>query len=171
MVSVTVTKPSTRIPKRTLRRHPNRVYRITTVVTLLVLWQWVGLAHWVNPLFLSSPRATVEDFFKLAANGSLGHDAVRSGEEFVLGCLLAVVVSMPLGTAVGWYPKVSAMLQPFVSGLYSSPKVALLPLKIIFLGIGVVSKVVIVFLQAVFQIILNTAAGVRSAADSLFRPR
>jgi ABC-type nitrate/sulfonate/bicarbonate transport system permease component len=127
----------------------------------------VALAQWVNPLFLSSPLAIVQDFIKLAGNGTLAHDAAVSGEEFVLGYLLAVGVGIPLGIAIGWYPKVSATLQPFVSGLYSTPKVALLPLMIIFLGIGLVSKVAIVFLQAVFQIIINTEAGVRSADESL----
>lgn len=166
-VSVKANRRRRAANRKPLSKASSRWYGISAVVLFLVLWQLVGRLHLVNPLFLSSPTQIVAKFVQLLNDGTLGQDALVSGEEFIIGYLLAVVVGIPLGIAVGWYPKVSATLQPFIAGLYSTPKVALLPLMIIFLGIGILSKVAIVFLQAVFQIIINTETGVRSADESL----
>jgi NitT/TauT family transport system permease protein len=85
-----------------------------------------------------------------------------SAEEFFSGFALAIVIGVPLGIAMGWYSRVDAVLQPFVSALYATPRIALLPLVIIWFGIGIASKVAIVFLGAIFPILVNMITGVRT---------
>jgi NitT/TauT family transport system permease protein len=63
---------------------------------------------------------------------------------------------------MGWYSRVNAILEPFVSALYATPRIALLPLVVIWFGIGIASKVAIVFLGAIFPILVNTITGVRT---------
>ena len=155
------------------RRHraASRARLISTVsiVMFMLVWEGVVRLHLVNPLFTSSPTRIAEAFAQMIHEGSLGKDLRVSGSEFLLGYALAVVVGILVGVGMGWYADVAAALQPFVSALYSTPRVALIPLLIIWLGIGIWSKVAVVFLVAVFQILISTEAGVRAADESLIR--
>ncbi len=139
------------------------------VVLFVAAWEAVMRLGMVNPLFTSAPSRIVATFIQLTHEGTLGNDIRVSGTEFLVGYSLAVVVGILIGVGMGWYRDVSAVLQPFVSALYSTPRIALLPLLIIWLGIGVWSKVAVVFLVAVFQILISTEAGVRAADESLVR--
>src|SRR5438552_10251552 len=85
-----------------------------------------------------------------------------SAEGFVLGYGLAVLIGVPLGILMGWYRRLNAVLDPFVSALYATPRIALLPLMMIWFGIGFASKASIVFLGAIFPIVVNTITGVRT---------
>jgi len=155
------------------RRHraASRARLISTVsiVMFMLVWEGVVRLHLVNPLFTSSPTRIAAAFAQMIHEGSLGKDLRVSGSEFLLGYALAVVVGILVGVGMGWYADVAAALQPFVSALYSTPRVALIPLLIIWLGIGIWSKVAVVFLVAVFQILISTEAGVRAADESLIR--
>lgn len=139
------------------------------VVVFVGAWEGVVRLGIVNPVFSSSPSRIVATFVQMAQEGSLAKDLGVSGVEFLLGYALAVIVGILLGLAMGWYADVAAILLPFVSALYSTPRIALLPLLIIWLGIGIWSKVAVVFLVAVFQILISTEAGVRAADASLIR--
>jgi NitT/TauT family transport system permease protein len=72
------------------------------------------------------------------------------------------VIGVPLGILMGWYSRINAVLEPFVSALYATPRIALLPLVMIWFGIGIMSKIAIVFLGAIFPILVNTITGVRT---------
>jgi NitT/TauT family transport system permease protein len=146
-----------------------RAISTTAVVVFMLAWEGVVRFGVVNPLFTSSPTRIVKEFIRMLSEGVLAKDIRVSGTEFLMGYSLAIVVGILVGIAMGWYRDVSAALQPFVSALYSTPRIALLPLFIIWLGIGIWSKVAIVFLVAMFQILINTEAGVRSADESLIR--
>jgi ABC-type nitrate/sulfonate/bicarbonate transport system permease component len=144
---------------------------IGTVAVALFMTSWEGVVRlgMVNPLFTSSPSRVISTFLRMLNEGALGKDIRVSGAEFLIGYSLAIVVGILLGVAMGWYRDVSAALQPFVSALYSTPRIALVPLFIIWLGIGIWSKVAVVFLVAMFQILISTEAGVRAADESLIR--
>jgi NitT/TauT family transport system permease protein len=90
-----------------------------------------------------------------------------SGIEFFWGYVLSVAVGIPFGIAVGWYKRLSYLFDPFINALYSTPRVALLPLVIIWLGIGIISKVGIIFLGAVFPIMINARDGVKTTPYNL----
>jgi len=90
-----------------------------------------------------------------------------SGIEFLGGYFLAVAVAIPLGIMVGWYKRMSYIFDPFINAMNATPRVALLPLVIIWLGIGIFSKVGIIFLGAVFSILINTRDGVKTTPVNL----
>lgn len=92
-----------------------------------------------------------------------------SGSEFVLGFTFAVLFAIPVGLLLGWYRKFNYVFEPFVSALNATPRVALTPLLIIWFGIGIWSKVALVFLGGVFPIIINTQSGVRALDELLLR--
>jgi len=153
-------------PSPTIRA---RVIGIVAVTLFMLTWEGVVRGHVINPLFTSSPTRIVSTFVQMTHEGVLAKDIRVSGSEFLIGYSLAIFVGILVGVAMGWYQDVSAALQPFVAALYSTPRIALVPLFIIWLGIGIWSKVAVVFLVAMFQILISTEAGVRSADESLIR--
>ena len=80
---------------------------------------------------------------------------------------MSIVVGVPFGIAIGWYKKFSYICDPFVNAMNATPRVALLTLIIIWLGIGILSKIGIIFLGAVFPLIINTRDGVKTTPVSL----
>ncbi|HLG70513.1 MAG TPA: ABC transporter permease [Chloroflexota bacterium] len=132
------------------------------VILFLALWEWAGTSGAINPLFTSAPSRVVTAFIRLINDGELGHDIVVSGLEFVYGFGLAIIVGIPFGILMGWYRWFNAVLEPFVNFFYATPRVALLPLMIIWLGIGINSKIAIVYLGAIFAILINTITGMRA---------
>jgi ABC-type nitrate/sulfonate/bicarbonate transport system permease component len=150
-------------------RHYNLILGSTGVVLALILWQWAGTSGAVNPMFISSPSRIVRAFIALSATGELLRDVIVSGKEFIYGFFLAIIVGVPLGILMGWYRPVKAIFDPFVSIFNATPRVALLPLIIIWLGIGINSKIALVFSGAVVAILLSTIAGVENLDASLIR--
>jgi len=105
--------------------------------------------------------------FQLFASGEIYNDLRVSGLEFFWGYLLSVIVGVPFGIATGWYKKMAYTFDPFVNAMNATPRVALLPLVIIWLGIGILSKVGIIFLGAVFPILINARDGVKTTPYNL----
>jgi NitT/TauT family transport system permease protein len=141
----------------------------STVVLALVAWEAVYRLRLVDPLFVSAPSRILAAAAELFAEGGIWNDLRVSGIEFLVGFFLAVVVGIPLGMVMGWYRPLAYALDPFVSALYATPRVALLPLVVIWLGIGIWSKIAIVFLGAVFPVLLSTYSGVRTTDARLLR--
>jgi NitT/TauT family transport system permease protein len=122
----------------------------------------VASTRLVTPLFLPGPLDIADAFVVLFAQGQIWNDMWVSGQELVYGYGLAVLIGLPLGLLMGWYRRLNYALDPFVNFFYSTPRVALLPLLILWLGIGIWSKIAVVFLGSFFPIVINTIAGVRN---------
>ena len=138
------------------------------IAVFLVLWELVGNVYqWVNPMFMSAPSLIFKAGYQMFASGEIYHDLYISGIEFFWGYLLAVVFAIPFGIMVGWYKRMSYLFDPFINAMNATPRVALLPLVIIWLGIGILSKVGIIFLGAVFSILINTRDGVKTTPVNL----
>ena len=90
-----------------------------------------------------------------------------SGVEFAWGFALSVVVGIPFGIGIGWYKKMAYIFDPFINAMNATPRVALLPLIIIWLGIGILSKIGIIFIGAVFPLMINTRDGVKTTPITL----
>jgi NitT/TauT family transport system permease protein len=155
---------ATRRPSRRSwwRRNENWILGSLSMLIFLCFWEIAVRAGAVNPLFTSSPSRIVTTGFAMFADGSIYEHLQASATEFFTGFALAVVVGVPLGILMGWYSRLNAVLEPFVSALYATPRIALLPLVVIWFGIGLGSKVAIVFLGAIFPILVNTITGVRT---------
>jgi NitT/TauT family transport system permease protein len=115
---------------------------------VLALWEFAARTGMIDPLFASAPSRVAQAGYTLFAEGEIWSHLAVSGSEFVLGYGLAIHTGVPLGLAIGWYRRPSYMLGPFVDTLNAVPRVTLMPLIVIWFGIGIWSKVVVVFLGA-----------------------
>src|ERR1041384_4950424 len=143
----------------------------TAVILFLLLWEFMGGALSVynpipflrvNPMFLSAPSLIAQAAYGLFSSGEIYNDLYVSGIEFFWGFVLSILVAIPFGIAVGWYKRMSYCFDPFINAMNATPRVALLPLVIIWLGIGILSKVGIIFLGAVFPMLINARDGVKT---------
>ncbi len=133
-----------------------------TVIFVLAVWQAIASARIVPPLFLPGPFAIWEAFVAYVADGSIWTDLAASGLELIYGYGLAIIVALPLGLLMGWYRRVNMSLDPIVNFMNAMPRIALVPLLIIWFGIGIWSKVAVIFLSSIFPILINTQAGIRN---------
>jgi taurine transport system permease protein len=136
------------------------------VVAFFAAWQAIFLIVPFDPLFISKPSLIVDGYVDLIESGDLFHDLTVSAVPFVYGLVAAVVVGVPLGIVMGWRLRVGYALDPLMTVFYASPLVALAPLVVIFFGVGVGGKAVIIFFLSVFPFVFNSYAGVR-AVDRL----
>ena len=160
-----------RIPGRRgawARREPLLV-GLAAVVVFLVVWQAVAWRRLVPELFLPGPTDIFAALGGLVAGGTIWRDLWVSGQELIYGYVLAIVLALPLGLLMGWYKRVGYAIDPFVAFFYSTPRIVLVPLLIIWFGIGIYSKIAVVFLGAVFPMIVSTMSGVRNVDSSLLK--
>jgi ABC-type nitrate/sulfonate/bicarbonate transport system permease component len=145
-----------------------KILGTVSVVLFLAVWELVGNVYqWINPLFMSAPSLILKAAIELFRSGEIWNDLYVSGVEFFWGFILSVVVGIPFGIAVGWYKRAAYIFDPFVNAMNATPRVALLPLIIIWLGIGILSKVGIIFLGSVFPLMINTRDGVKTTPINL----
>jgi ABC-type nitrate/sulfonate/bicarbonate transport system permease component len=139
------------------------------VSVFLLAWQIAAARGWVNARYTSSPSQVVAAALDIARHDDFLHHAWVSLSEFSLGFAAALGFGLPLGLALGTSRRLRLFVDPPMMALYTAPRLTLLPILIIWLGIGAASKIAIVFLGAVFPIIVNTMAGVREADPRLFQ--
>lgn len=145
-----------------------KILGTASVTIFLVLWELVGNTfQLINPMFMSAPSLIWKAAFDMFASGEIYNDLYISGIELFWGYFLSVAVGVPFGIAIGWYKKIAYVFDPFVNAMNATPRVALLPLVIIWLGIGILSKVGIIFLGAVFPILINSRDGVKTTPVNL----
>ena len=135
-------------------------------VIFLVLWELIPALGWVDPFFTSSPSRIITAAGWLFEHG-LWNDILVSLNEFGLGMILAIILGILIGMLLGWYRTLDAMFEPFITMLNAMPRVALLPLIILWLGIGIESKVAAVFLGAFFPIVITVMKGVKTVDETL----
>ena len=169
------------------------VIGIVAVTAFLMFWEWVGTSGIVNPMFTSSPsriiRAGDRLFFdgglgavlaamsagnlagawQAVAKGSIWKDIWVSSQELFWGWGLAIAFGIPFGLALGWFRRFNYVFEPFVSALYATPGVALLPLYIIWFGIGMNSKIAVIFMSSIFYILMYARVGVTTVDPNLLK--
>jgi len=133
----------------------------------LALWEFIGQVVIDNPLFLATPWQTMKAIGKLWANGELAYHAWISMQEFVIGFVIAVVVGIAIGLMTASSKRAASIFNPWVSGIYATPIIAISPLLILWFGLGIWSKVAVVVSLVVFPVIINTEAGIRNTDRQL----
>ena len=149
-----------------MERHRNAMLGAIAVVVFFAAWQAIFLVVPLNPLFFTTPEQIAVGFVDLVESGDLLHDLTVSAVPFGLGLAAAVMIGVPLGIVMGWRVRIGYALDTLMTVFYASPLVALAPLLVIFFGVGVSGKTIIVFTLAVFPFVFNAASGVR-AVDRL----
>ena len=145
-----------------------KILGTSAVIIFLTAWELVGnTLQLINPMFMSAPSLVWKAGVQLFASGEIWNDLRVSGIEFAWGYFLSAAFGVPFGIACGWYKRFAYTFDPFINAMNATPRVALLPLVIIWLGIGILSKVGIIFLGAVFPILINARDGVKTTPYSL----
>ena len=153
-------------PDRPARRGvPRIVITSLSVGVLILLWEVFG--RQVNPIFGSYPSAIAVAFVDLARSGKLLTALGQSVQPFVFGYGLAIVAGVPIGLVIGRYRTMEAAFGIYVTAGYAMPLVALVPLLVLWLGLGFAVKVAIVFLMSLFPICINTWLGVVAVPKTL----
>ena len=157
------------------KRYEALIVGSLSVTLVVAAWQAFTVANqtakWMPPLFMPMPSDVGDAFVKLFTDPrqNIWADLGTSGFEFSTGYVLAIVVGLALGIGMGWYTRFQYALDPFVSFFYATPRIVLIPLFIIWFGIDIQSKIAVIFLGALFPIIINTMAGVRNTEAALLR--
>ena len=152
-----------------LSRYEGALIGAGAVFAFVAVWQFVAFRRLMPELFLPGPSDITVAFGAYIAKGQIWNDLWVSGQELVLGFVLAIVVGLPLGMLMGWYRRLNHALDPFVTFFNAIPRVSLTPLFIIWFGIGINSKIAVVFLGALFAILINAAVGVRNLDPALIK--
>lgn len=150
-----------------MRRFEGSIYFLVSFAILLLVWEFVVRYGFVDPLFLSSPSAIAIRGWELFSTGEIYPHLKISAIEVAAGFGLATLLGIPLGLMIGRIRPLRSLLEPYVIGLYSMPIVAILPLLIIWFGIGLTSKIAVIFLGSIFPIVITTATGSRTVDASL----
>ena len=143
-------------------KHRKVLLGFLAVAMFIAAWQAAFLFVPFNKLFISKPDLIWNALVDLVVSGDLLRDLAVSAAPFLYGFGAAVIVGVPLGVVMGWRAPVRYTLDPIMTIFYASPLVALAPLVIVFFGVGVSGKAIIIFVLSVFPFIFNAQAGVRA---------
>jgi ABC-type nitrate/sulfonate/bicarbonate transport system permease component len=169
MTTGSLARPANRHPlaRFTWRPSERLIFGLLGFIVVIVIWQAASDAHLIKKAVLSSPALIVDAAITDTKNGVIWPHIQASATEYGIGFALALLVGIPSGLAIGLFRRLNYLVDPWLSALYATPTVALVPLIIIVLGIGLETKVFVVFLQVIFVVIVSAMAGVR-AADAQF---
>jgi ABC-type nitrate/sulfonate/bicarbonate transport system permease component len=152
-----------------IKQYEPLVIGTLSVAFVLTVWQLVANSRIMPVLFLPGPADVAQAFVKLFQTDDIWLDLAASGEELAIGFGMAIVIGLLIGLGMGWYTRFQYAMDPLVNFFYSTPRLVLLPLFIIWFGIDIQSKIAVIFLGALFPIIINTMAGVRNTEAALLR--
>ncbi len=138
-----------------------------SVVGGLLAWELISRFLVANPLFLAAPSQIMQAIWSLTLSGQMEKHIWISAIEFALGYVIASIIGIAIGFGMASSAKFKQAMQPWISGLYATPTIALAPLFILWFGIGIWSKVLVVIFLVLFPVTINTEAGLRTTSDRL----
>jgi ABC-type nitrate/sulfonate/bicarbonate transport system permease component len=156
-------KEETKKPRK--KRFAN--WKITAISLVVAVIAWEIAGRQINPLFFSQPSAIAKVFWVMLFNGSLFKGVYESLQPLFAGYVLAAVIGIPLGLLIGRYRVAEAALGIYVTAGYATPLVALVPLYVVWFGLGFTAKCAIVFSLTVFPLVINTWAGVQNVPKTM----
>lgn len=147
---------------RWYRRNEPILLRLLGVVGFFAVWQIGSDGGWIDSFIFSSPIGIFAAGFEEVQLPRFWNDVRVSVLELAIGTGLGVILAVPLGIAIGWYRRLSLAADPWLNFTNALPRAALVPLVVLWAGLGMEMKVVIVFLGGFFSILLPTVDGVRT---------
>ena len=136
-------------------------------VVFFAVWAYATLGGYVSPTFLASPITMAQEGWLLFTEYNFIHDIGMTVWRVFGGFILAAIVAVPLGIAMGAHKGVEAFFEPFVSFCRYLPASAFIPLLILWAGLGELQKLLVIFIGSVFQIVLMVAVTVGAARKDL----
>jgi ABC-type nitrate/sulfonate/bicarbonate transport system permease component len=162
--SVPAPKPDFAARMRQVAFSPN-VIRTIAVATFFAIWEFYGRR--MDPIFMAPPSAIFDAALQLIQSGALRKALIESLWPFAAGMTLTVILGIAIGVAIAQWRLVEYICDPFINALYAIPRIALVPLIILWVGLEFTGKVAILVSVAVFPIIVNTYAGIRNVRGSM----
>ena len=141
------------------------LFRYGFVAVILIVWQIVG--PFINPIFFTYPTKIAEAFYTTTVSGELPYFLGQSLEVMVYGLSIAIMVGIPLGIGMARIRWLDWALDLPINALYAMPLVAVVPLLVLWFGIYLKAKIIVVFLFAVFPVLINTYQGVRECDKNM----
>ena len=141
------------------------IVRLLSFVVVISLWEYFGRR--INPILFTYPSAVAQAFVSLVASGELQSYMTSSLLVLAYASILAIVVGVLFGVTMGRFAVVEWAADIYISALYSTPMVAVVPLIVLWFGFKIPAKVVIVFSFMVFPVLLNTFEGVKNVDRNL----
>lgn len=139
--------------------------QLSSLGVFLVVWQILGMRS--DPISFSTPVRVVAAYIDLLHTGELQAALPQAMADLLVGYVLAVIVGITLGVLIGWSRTVEAVLNPYVNFALATPLVAVIPIIVIFFGIGWESRILTVFVLAMWKIVVNTATGMKTTPKVL----
>jgi ABC-type nitrate/sulfonate/bicarbonate transport system permease component len=143
------------------RRARTAVWRSSSVLAVLAAWQVLAMAL-DNVMFLPRLEVIAVEAVDLYREGTLMPDLLISLQRALLGFAIAAVAGTLIGLAMGWFRTFETLMSPLVSLTYPVPKIGLIPLLILWFGVGEASKIAVIVAAAIYPVIINVHAGVKS---------
>ncbi|GAA5184999.1 ABC transporter permease [Acinetobacter kookii] len=143
--------------------------RSIAILLFLLLWETLPRIGVVSPAFLPPLSTVLETAWQLYQNGQLGTHFFASIQRSIIGFALALAIAIPLGLVIGWYKLVAETLNPLLELFRNTTALALMPLFILFLGIGEASKISLLVYACTWPILLNTITGVQTVDPLLIK--
>jgi NitT/TauT family transport system permease protein len=171
MTSKTETLPAALLPSRPAlfsykwwMARPSLI-RLVSVVLFLCAWEYFGQR--VDPLFLAAPSKIAQAAVEMSESGELWDALLKTLYPFAVGMAISIIGGIIIGVAMAQWRLLEYILDPFVNAMYAIPRVALVPLIMLWAGLGVGSKIIILVSIAIFPVIINTFAGIRDVRHSM----
>ena len=129
-------------------------------VLIVAVWYAVAYSGLVNPALIPTPHAVAAMFWELLTKARLPRDILMSTQRVLLGVTCGIIVAVPVGFMLGWYPRIRTFVDPLINFFRALPPIALIPLVVVYFGIGEVAKVVILFYASFFAGVIVMYEGI-----------
>lgn len=146
-----------------------KVVSSLSVLVFLLIWEFAPRLGMIDPVLTSQPSRIYFVSFEIIANDNLLRHMYVSFVEFAIGFGFAVLFGVPFGFLLGASRRLRYFIDPPLMAIYATPRLTLLPIITLWLGIGMESKIVVVFIGSAIPIIINSVAGIRGVDGSLTR--
>lgn len=146
-----------------------RMTGVISFVSFIALWQLIVTVSGINPILLPSPASVVAQFIEVSGNGLLWPAVALSLESLAIGLVLALVVGVVAGLMIGASSWLDLIAGPYLWGFFATPRIALAPLIVLWLGFDAPAKILLVFLSALLPVVLSCKEGVQTVDESLVR--
>jgi NitT/TauT family transport system permease protein len=142
---------------------------LASFLFILLAWEMVSRRQWVPPLFLPAPSAILAEGWAMVKTGLILKHILASLSRILWGFLLACSLGIIIGILIGFFSIPEALGNPIIAATFPIPKIAILPLLILWLGIGEASKVAVIVLGVFFPMVINVYTGVKNVDPLLIK--
>jgi len=150
-----------------MKEHP--WLSVASFIAILLLWEWVSRMAWVPPLFLPAPSSILSEGWTMVKTGIIFKHIFSSLTRILWGFVIACSLGIMVGILIGFFSIPEAVGNPIIAATFPIPKIAILPLLILWLGIGEASKVAVIALGVFFPMVINVYTGVKNVDPLLIK--